>query len=114
MPEKWPDLMAIVRAESQAQSGTSESQSNVSQLGESVVAILRRTTQRTLPCAAIAGLERVLVISRIGQHAAFTFLAGGIVYAESLIVFPLSTYSAFCALQTRPHELWARFFVALR
>jgi hypothetical protein len=25
-------------------------------------------------------------------------------------VFPLSTYAAFCALQARPHEIWARFF----
>ncbi len=26
------------------------------------------------------------------------------------MVFPLDTYSAFCALQARPHEIWARFF----
>ena len=27
-----------------------------------------------------------------------------------LIVFPFDTYAAFCALQSRPHEIWARFF----
>jgi hypothetical protein len=32
------------------------------------------------------------------------------VYANSLDVFPLSTYAAFCALQSRSHETWARFF----
>ncbi len=32
------------------------------------------------------------------------------VYAESMIVFPLTTHAAFCALQSRPHEIWARFF----
>ena len=31
-------------------------------------------------------------------------------YAESTIIFPFSTHSAFCALQSRPHEIWARFF----
>jgi hypothetical protein len=60
--------------------------------------------------AAISGLRRVLVISRVGQHAAFTFVPGNMVYAESLVVFPVSSYAAFCALQSRPHEIWARFF----
>jgi hypothetical protein len=32
------------------------------------------------------------------------------VFAESLIVFPFDTHTAFCALQSRPHETWARFF----
>jgi hypothetical protein len=50
------------------------------------------------------------VISRVGQQAAFTFLSAPMVYSDSLIVFPLPTYAAFCALQARPHEIWARFF----
>ena len=32
------------------------------------------------------------------------------VYAERLIVFPLTTHAAFCVLQCRAHEIWARFF----
>ena len=60
--------------------------------------------------AAIAGLDRVLVVSRVGQHAAFTFLPRDMVYAESMIVFPLTSYATLCALQSRPHEVWARFF----
>jgi hypothetical protein len=31
-------------------------------------------------------------------------------FANYVIVFPLATYAAFCALQARPHEIWARFF----
>ena len=60
--------------------------------------------------AAIASLDRVLVISRVGQQAAYAFLPRDVVYAESIIVFPFETLSAFCALQSRPHETWARFF----
>ncbi len=60
--------------------------------------------------AAIDGLDRVSAISRVGQQAAFAFLPEGMVYAESMIVFPLDTHAAFCALQARPHEIWARFF----
>ena len=60
--------------------------------------------------AAVRGLQRVLTISRVGQQAAFAFLPPNMVYAESTIVFPLATYAAFCTLQSRPHEIWARFF----
>jgi len=61
---------------------------------------------------ATAGLERVLAISRVGQQAAFAFLPAGMVYAESTVVFPFSDHAAFCALQSRPHEIWARFFAS--
>ena len=60
--------------------------------------------------AAIPGLDRVLVISRVGQQAAFTFLPAHMVYSESMIVFPFTTHAAYCALQSRPHEIWVRFF----
>ena len=60
--------------------------------------------------AAIHGLDRVLVISRVGQQAAFTFLPAHMVYADRIVVFPFTTHAAFCALQSRPHEIWARFF----
>jgi hypothetical protein len=59
---------------------------------------------------ALAGLPRALAISRVSQHASIAFLPTGMVYSDSLIVFPLDTYAAFAALQSRPHELWARFF----
>jgi hypothetical protein len=60
----------------------------------------------------IRNIERVLVISRVGQQGAFTFLQSGAVYADSTVVFPLSTNAAFCVLQSRPHEIWARFFAS--
>ena len=60
--------------------------------------------------SAVASLGRVLAISRVGQQAAFAFLPPNMVYAESTIVFPLVTDAAFCALQSRLHEIWARFF----
>ena len=59
---------------------------------------------------AIAQLTRVIVVSRLGQQAAFTFVSSRAVFADRLVVFPLDTYSGFCALQSRVHELWARFF----
>jgi hypothetical protein len=58
----------------------------------------------------IRNLPRVLVIARVGGAAAVAFLPRGMVYSEQLVVFALPTYSAFCALQCRVHEVWARFF----
>ena len=43
-------------------------------------------------------------------HLALAFLPARTVFANTLVVFPLPTHAAFCALQSRPHEIWARFF----
>jgi hypothetical protein len=59
---------------------------------------------------AIAQCDRVLVIPRVTQHHAFTFLPSGMVYSEQLVVIASSDYQAFCNLQSHVHELWARFF----
>ena len=61
--------------------------------------------------AAIEGLERVLVINcGATPHHAFTFLSAPMVYANTLAVLSFDTNAAFCALQSRSHEIWARFF----
>ena len=52
----------------------------------------------------------VITMSRVGQYGSVTFLPKDMVYSDSLIVFPRATRAAFCALQSRPHEIWARFF----
>lgn len=99
----WPELMAIVEAKVKPERETK---------AKDVAAWPWWRFWRTREDlqTAIAGLERVLVIARVGQHAAFAFLPAGSVFSEALIVFPFDTYSAFCALQSRPHEIWARFF----
>ena len=60
--------------------------------------------------AAISSLDRVLVVSRVSEYCAFCFLPSNLVFADRLVVFPLSSPSALCVLQGRPHETWARFF----
>jgi hypothetical protein len=100
---QWPDLMAIVEAKVKPERMKLNREGYRRywwQHGE----------KRSELWRAIAGLERVLVIARVGQHGVFTALPAGMVYSEQLIVFPLETHAAFCALQSRPHEIWARFF----
>ena len=61
---------------------------------------------------AISSLDRVLAICRVSPHAAFAFLPTNIAYADSLILFAVTTYAGFCSLQAKPHEIWARFFAS--
>ena len=101
----WPELLAIVQAKAKPERDVQNRK-----------ALRERwwhyAEKRPGCYAAIAGLDRVLVISRVGQQAAFTFLRAHMVYAESMIVFPFTTHATFCALQSRPHEIWARFFAS--
>lgn len=60
--------------------------------------------------AALEGLEYALPTSYVSTHHAFGRLPTGIIFANTLAVVALQSYSAFAALQARPHEAWARFF----
>ena len=62
--------------------------------------------------AAITGLDQVLAISQTTSHIQFAFLPSNQVFSHTLVIFPLSTLAAFCTLQSRPHDIWARFFGA--
>lgn len=61
---------------------------------------------------ALAPLERALVISRVTEHPGFVFIPTKIVCSERLVVFPIEAPQAFALLQSRLHEIWARFFSA--
>ena len=60
--------------------------------------------------SAVRGLERVLAISQVTTHVAFSFLPTGMVYGHTLVLCPFGSYAAFSVLQSRPHEIWARHF----
>ncbi len=101
--KRWPDLMAVVEARVRPVRAADNRESYRRHWWQ--FAEKRGELQR-----AAANMERVLVVSRVGQHACFAFLPAGSVFSEQLIVFPFDTHAAFCALQSRPHEIWARFF----
>ncbi|MBD2039086.1 Eco57I restriction-modification methylase domain-containing protein [Microcoleus sp. FACHB-672] len=60
---------------------------------------------------AIINCNRVLVTNcGASKHISFSFQPSQMVFANTLDVFAFETYSAFCSLQSRIHETWARFF----
>ncbi len=60
----------------------------------------------------INGFDQVLTIARVGERGAFTFLPPGMTYSEQLVVFAFDNMSPFAVLQSRIHEVWARFFAS--
>jgi len=103
----WPELAAIVRA--RVKPGRDRLGQNPNN-----VPLKRRwwayQAHRPSLYAAIRGLPRVLVLSRMSRSFGFTFLPPDYIYSEQLVVFTLDTFSAFATLQSRVHEIWARAF----
>lgn len=102
--KNWPDLMAIiehkVRPEREIQ--------NRKALRERW---WQYAEKRPGLYSSIKRLEQVLVINcGATPHASFTFLPAKMVFANTLVVFPFDSFSVFCAIQSRPHEIWSRFF----
>ena len=56
----------------------------------------------------IAELDRCLVTCVHAKHVLFGFQRCDLVFANSLYVFALDTWTAFAVLQSRVHERWAR------
>ncbi len=104
---KWPDLMRIVEEKVKP---------DRDQLGDNSSARPRKEKWwlygRYTPglFGAIRDLERVLVICRHQPHWGLAFLQSGSVYSEATIIITSQSDAVFSALQSRPHELWARFF----
>ena len=106
----WPSLLAIVEERVKPERQKSKDNSKSSH-GRRASIWWQRYHQAKELYAAIDGLDRVLVINcGATPHFAFSFLPSKLVFANSLAVVSFDSYAAFCALQSRPHEIWARFF----
>lgn len=55
-------------------------------------------------------LKRVLAQSQVSAHLAFAFQPTDRIFANTLNLFLLDSWSAFAILQCRAHENWVRFF----
>ncbi|HZH79423.1 MAG TPA: DNA methyltransferase [Archangium sp.] len=100
---RWPDLMAIVeeRVRPKRERDNREARAKYWWRFAEVAPSLY---------AAIRPFKRVLAISRVSDTAAFTFLPTVGVLNEKIVVFQSDSTSLFSLLQSRIHEVWARFF----
>ena len=103
---RWPDLMSIVEERVRPERVTKDA----SKYPRMVHEWWKYWNPRVELYDEIGLLSQVLVVSRHSQHTAFAFVPTDMVYSDALIVFAVDTSSAFCALQSRIHETWTRFF----
>jgi len=68
----------------------------------------RRQEMRT----AVRHLERMIVLSRVGNHLAFTFLSPTVIVSEAVVVFASDSHELFGVLQSRVHDIWTRLFAS--
>ena len=106
---RYPDLMSILDAKVKPERLRAAERSRSSH-AKRVAIWWQIYHQATDLYATIAGLGRVLANSQISNHLQLAFLPSNMVYSHALNVYPLDTYAAFCAMQSRSHETWARFF----
>jgi hypothetical protein len=97
----WPDLLRIV-----------EHRSKGTRASHSTAHWWHFERLRAELYHAINQLQRVLVCSRVSDSFAFAFVPNGIVASEQVVVFATEEFSSFAVLQSRPHELWARFMAS--
>jgi hypothetical protein len=103
----WPDLLAIVEAKVKPE----RAKLTKNDIGRKRAKFWWQYGSPAKELyAAIAGLERVLVISQVTQHVVFAFLPSGMVYSHRLYVIAHHRNSSFAILQSSIHDIWARFF----
>ncbi len=101
---RWPDLMAIVEERVKPARMTDNRGSYRKHWWQ--YAEKRRDLY-----SAIDSLNQILVVNcGAAPHLAVTFLPSRMVFANTLTVFAVDTSAALCAIQSRVHEVWARFF----
>jgi hypothetical protein len=98
----WPDLMAIVEKKVRPERLRNNRES------------YRRwwwqhAEKRSELFASIANLNRVLVTPFIGKWLGFAYVTAATVIAAPMIAFPVDSFRFFSVLQSRSHEIWARF-----
>ena len=96
---RWPKLVAVVEEKVRGARGN-----------HSTAPWWQFERLRSEMYAVTAGLDRVLVKSRTSDTFGFACLPSRTVLAESTVVIAMSEWQAFCVLQGRLHEGWARFF----
>ena len=106
----WPDLLGIVEDKVKPHRLESSRRSK-SGHGKRAAAVWWQPMHQAHDLyAAVDSLDRLLANSQVSHHVQFAFLPPNIVYAHTLNIYPLSTFASFCALQARPHEVWAHSF----
>lgn len=102
----WPDLMEIVERKVRPERNMQKDEGGKKQWW-------LHLRNRSELYSSITSIDYVLGINcGATPHMAFTFLPAKQLFANTLTIFPSSSLAFFCILQSRVHEIWARFFAS--
>src|SRR5262249_36024391 len=59
---------------------------------------------------ALKSVSHCLALSQVSAQHSIAVLPSDRLFAHTVVAFPTDKLSAFSVLQSRPHEIWARFF----
>lgn len=99
----WPDLVGVVEQYAKPQRLKIKDK-----FGRDIWWRFLRRRDRLY--TTITALSAVLAISRVSPQWAIVQTRSDATYADSNVVFAFARFAPFAALQSRSHELWARFF----
>jgi hypothetical protein len=60
--------------------------------------------------SATRSIECVLVLSRVSPHLGVGRVSSHLIFAETIVVLIFPNLAPFAVIQSRVHEIWARFF----
>jgi hypothetical protein len=101
----WPDLMAIVEAKvkpERMKANREALQKRWWQFAEKQPALHN----------AIRDMDRVLINCQVSSHISFSFVKTSTICAHTTNIFIDESYKNFATMQSRIHEIWARFFAS--
>ena len=61
---------------------------------------------------SLGTLPKLLVLCRVSEAAAFTFVSGDSIANSDIICFRFSDFASYCVLQSCIHEIWARMMAS--
>ncbi len=102
--EDWPDLLEIVRS-------LVKPERDKNKLADRRIKWWKFANTCPGLYTKITTMDRVLATNcKASSHLSFSFLDRGSVFAHSLVIAAFSSFAPFATLQSRVHEVWARFF----
>jgi len=101
----WPDLLEIVRIKVKPERDGQRRDANRERWWQ-------YAEKRPGLSRALKRLRHVFCISRVTPWHAFAAIDSSIIAAETTVVITDESLATFAALQSRPHEIWARFMAS--
>ena len=102
----WPDLWRILEEKVKPERITKDANKYPRMVNE----WWKYWNARPELVSRLKGFLRCAVLTLHAPYHLVSFAALPAVFSHGLAIFPTDKYSALSSLQSRPHELWARFF----